>query len=130
MGIVALLWLLHNCEDHFHFDHSISSYNGYKLNSSFRRGFIAQFVEHCTGIAQVMGSNPVEVSELFLGFLCNWFTCLITAKITFTCILYPQCIYMIYIIYTLLLLLFLFLLLLLLLLVVGVVLMQKVLSLC
>ena len=71
MGIVALLWLLHKCEDHFHFDHSISSYNGYILNSSFRRGFIAQLVEHRTGIAQVMGSNPVEVSELFLGFVCN-----------------------------------------------------------
>ena len=35
-------------------------YNGYKLNSLlavtfFPRGFIAQLVEHCIGIAEVMG---------------------------------------------------------------------------
>ena len=43
---------------------SLSLYNGYKLNSHltcFQRGFIAQLVEHRTGIAEVMGSNPVEV---------------------------------------------------------------------
>ena len=68
---------------------SLSSYNGYKLNALFRRGFIAQSVEHRTGN-----------SDFFLGFLCNclsWFT---TAKITFTPNLYPQFIYMIYIIGT------------------------------
>ena len=32
----------------------------------FRRGFIAQLVEHRTGIAEVMGSNPVGASEFFL----------------------------------------------------------------
>ena len=40
-----------------------SPYNGYKLNSLltyFQRGFIAQLVEHHTGITEVMGSNPVE----------------------------------------------------------------------
>ena len=47
----------------------------------FQRGFIAQLVEHHTG---VMGSNPVGASEFFLGFICNY---LITARITFTCIL-------------------------------------------
>ena len=31
----------------------------------------AQLVEHCTGITEVMGLNPVEASKLFLGFLCN-----------------------------------------------------------
>ena len=59
-------------------------------------GFIAQLVEHRIGIAEVMGSNPVEASELFLGFLCNCLSGFTTAKIIFTCILYPQlCIYMI-----------------------------------
>ena len=49
---------------------SFSSYNGYKLNSNltcFQRGFIAQSVENRTSIAEVMGSNPVRVSEFFLG---------------------------------------------------------------
>ena len=53
---------------------SLSSYNGYKLNSlltCFQRGFIAQLVEHRTGIAEVMGSNPVEASYFFLGFFAT-----------------------------------------------------------
>ena len=29
---------------------------------------------HRTGIAEVMGSNPVGASESFLGFICNCFT--------------------------------------------------------
>ena len=37
----------------------------------FQRGFIAQLVEHRTGIAEVMGLNPVGASEFFLGFICN-----------------------------------------------------------
>ena len=58
------------------------SYNGYKLNSHltcFQRGFVAQLVEHRTGIAEVMGSNPVghEAPGFFLGFLCNCFSCFI-----------------------------------------------------
>ena len=28
-------------------------------------GFIVQLVEHCTGIADVMGLNPVEASLIF-----------------------------------------------------------------
>ena len=32
-------------------------------------GLIAQLVEHCTGIAEVMGSNPVQASIFFSGFL-------------------------------------------------------------
>ena len=31
-------------------------------------GFIAQLVEHRTGIAEVMGSNPVEALIFFSGF--------------------------------------------------------------
>ena len=65
-----------------------SSYNEYKLNSHltcFRRGFIAQSVEHRTGITEVMGSNPVGASEFFLGFICNCSSYFITAKISFTC---------------------------------------------
>ena len=30
-------------------------------------GLIAQLVEHCTGIAEVMGSNPVQ-AWIFSGF--------------------------------------------------------------
>ena len=65
---------------------SFSSYNGYKLNSHltcFPWG--AQLVEHCTSIAEIMGSNPSGASEFFLGFLCNCLSDFITARITFTC---------------------------------------------
>ena len=80
---------------------SFSSYNGYKLNSHltcFRRGFIAQSVEHRTGIVEVMGSNPIGASECFLGFICNCFSYFITVRITFTCLLYPPCTRMMFII--------------------------------
>ena len=49
---------------------SVSSYNGYKLNSlltCFQHRFIVQSVERRTGIAEVMGSNPVEASEFWGG---------------------------------------------------------------
>ena len=42
----------------------------------------------------------IWVSEIFLGFICNCLSYFITAKITFTCILHPQCTNMIFIIYT------------------------------
>ena len=32
-----------------------------------------------------MGSNSVEASEFFLGFLCNCLSCFTTVKISFTC---------------------------------------------
>ena len=83
------------------FSCEVTSYNGYKLNSHwtcFRRGFIAQLVELRTGIAEVMGSNPVGVSQFFLGFICICLSYFITAKITFTSILYPQFTHMIFII--------------------------------
>ena len=31
-------------------------------------GFIAQLLEHCTGIREVTGSNPLEVLNFFSGF--------------------------------------------------------------
>ena len=34
--------------------------------------------------AEVMGLNPVEASDFFLGFLCNCLSYFTTAKITFT----------------------------------------------
>ena len=67
----------------------------------FQQGFIAQLVEHfCTGIMEVMGSNTVGAIEFFLGFICNCLSYFITARITFTCTLYPQCTHMIFIICT------------------------------
>ena len=50
----------------------------------FQRGFIAQLVEHRTGIADVMGSNPVGAWESFLGFICNCLSYYITVRIIFT----------------------------------------------
>ena len=50
---------------------SLSSYNGYKLNSLFtyyQQGFITQSVEHRTSIAEVMGSNPIEAQNFFWAF--------------------------------------------------------------
>ena len=64
----------------------------------FRRYFIAQSVEHRTGIAEVMGSNPVGASEFFLGFICNCLSYFTTVKISFTSILYPQFTHIIFII--------------------------------
>ena len=47
-----------------------------------------------------MSSNPIEASvSIILGFLCNCFSCFITARITFTCILYLQCLYILFISY-------------------------------
>ena len=36
-------------------------------------GFIAQWVEHRTGIAEVMGSNPVEALIFFFFFFFFFF---------------------------------------------------------
>ena len=46
-----------------------------KLTSLPMCGFIAQLVEHRTGIAEVTGSNPVEAlnfSRLLLSSCLNW----------------------------------------------------------
>ena len=42
----------------FSFIHS--SFHGNELTLSQLCGFIAELVEHCIGIAEVMGSHPVE----------------------------------------------------------------------
>ena len=60
--------------------HSLHITDGYKLNSHltcFQRGFIAQLVEHHTGIMEVVGS--------ILGFICNCLSYYLTVRITFTC---------------------------------------------
>ena len=43
--------------------------NSTKLTSLPMCGFIAQLVEHRTGIAEVTGSNPAEALIFFSGFL-------------------------------------------------------------
>ena len=68
-------------------------------STCFQQGFIAQSVEHCAGITEVMGLNPVRVSEFFLGFICNC-SYFITARITSICIVYLQYTHIIFIIYT------------------------------
>ena len=47
--------------------HCTGRYELNKLTSLPMCGFIAQMVEHRTGIAEVTGANPVE-ALLFLGF--------------------------------------------------------------
>ena len=49
---------VHNCEDRFHIHVFIRS-------SKLPVGLLAQLVEHCTGIAEVMGSNPVQAWIFF-----------------------------------------------------------------
>ena len=48
-----------------------------KLTSLLMCGFIAQLVEHRTGIAEVTGSNPVEALLFFRLLLSNsnWLNC-------------------------------------------------------
>ena len=52
---------------HFTLFHYTGKYELTKLTSLPMCGFIAQLVEHRTGIAEVTGSNPVEVL-IFSGF--------------------------------------------------------------
>ena len=73
---------VYNCEDHFHIHIFICSSNiwlsyvpavysplhGFIWNRHSDRlpvGLLAQLVEHCTIIAEVMGSNPVQVWIFF-----------------------------------------------------------------
>ena len=44
-------------------------------------------------------SSQLWASEFVLGFMCNRLSYFITVRITFTCILYPQCTHMTFIIY-------------------------------
>ena len=55
--------------------HCTGRYELNKLTSLPMCGFIAQLVEHRTGIAEVMGSNPVEALIFFtllLSDCLNW----------------------------------------------------------
>ena len=56
-------------------------------------GFIAQLVEHRTGIAEVTGSNPVEALIFFRLLHSNWLNWKFTAKITYHLHIHPQFIY-------------------------------------
>ena len=54
--------------------HHFTPHRRYELNeltSLPMCGFIAQLVEHCTGIAEVTGSNPVEALIFFRLLLSN-----------------------------------------------------------
>ena len=51
-------------------------------------GFIAQLVEHCTGIAEVTGSNPAEAWIFFRLLFRNCLNCVSTAKIFHNVIIY------------------------------------------
>ena len=54
--------------------HHFTPHGRYELNklaSLPMRGFIAQLVEHRTGIAEVTGSNPVEALIFFKLLLSN-----------------------------------------------------------
>ena len=52
-------------------------------------GFIAQLVEHRTGVAEVTSSNPVEVL-IFFRLLSNYLNWKFTAMIIFHFHLQPQ----------------------------------------
>ena len=58
--------------------------HGYITNSQYDQlpvGLIAQLVEHCTGIAEVMGSNPVQAWIFFRLSFRNYSSCVVTARI-------------------------------------------------
>ena len=58
--------------------------HGYITNSQYDQlpvGLIAQLVEHCTGIAEVMGSNPVQAYIFFRLSFRNCLSCVVTARI-------------------------------------------------
>ena len=66
---------------------SFSSHNRYTVLNScltcFKQGFIAQSVEHCTGIT---GLHRIGASEFWGGFICNCLSYFITTMFTFTCV--------------------------------------------
>ena len=81
----------------FHILHVISFLSRENKNSQLTSlpmcGFIAQLVEHRTGIAEVMGSNPIEALNFFRLLHSNCFNWKFTAKITYHLHIYPQFIY-------------------------------------
>ena len=64
-----------------------------KLTSLPMCGYIAQLVEHRTGIAEVTGSNPVEALIFFRLLHSNCLNWKFSAKITYHLHKYPQFIY-------------------------------------
>ena len=75
---------------HFIYFTSFHSFHGKNKNSQLTSlpmcGFIAQLVEHRTGIAEVTGSNPVEALIFFFFFRLLHSNCLnwkFTAKIIY-----------------------------------------------
>ena len=83
--------------------HHFTSHGRYELNklaSLPTCGFIAQLVEHRTGIAEVTGSNPVEALIFFRLLLSNCLNRKFTAMIVLHFDLQPQFKYMNYFIYT------------------------------
>ena len=70
--------------------HYTGRYELIKLTSLPMCGFIAQLVEHRTGIAEVTGSNPVEALIFFRLLLSNCLSWKFTAMITlhFQCTLF------------------------------------------
>ena len=60
--------------------HEISYINFHLISSTgilriHTMGLIAQLVEHCTGIAEVMGSNPVQAQICFRLSFRNCISC-------------------------------------------------------
>ena len=51
--------------DHHSYAHNLSSCAMWLAPD----GLIAQVVEHCTSIAEVMGSNPIQAGIFFSGFI-------------------------------------------------------------
>ena len=78
----------------FHIHYIISLLSRENMNSQLTSlpmcGFIAQLVEHRTGIAEVTGSNPVEALIFFRLLYSNCLNWKFTAKITYHPHIYPQ----------------------------------------
>ena len=56
----------------------------YIMNSQYDQlpvGLIAQLVEHCTGVPEVMRLNPVQAIFFFSLSFCNCLSCKLTARI-------------------------------------------------
>ena len=81
----------------FHIHYIISLLPRENMNSQLTSlpmcGFIAQLVEHRTGIEEVTGSNPVEALIFFRLLHSNCLNWKFTAKITYHLHIYPQFIY-------------------------------------
>ena len=62
----------------------VHGFNWNQHNNQFLVGLLAQLVERCTGIAKVMGSNPVQAWIFFSGLIFTTVQVVfITAKIAF-----------------------------------------------